>query len=164
MSSQLRHASTIAKKLLHSNIPSTSPHNMANFGLLTAEIGLGVCGTPAKFNGCRVLASLLQRRRSPEANQTARCLAVSCAGTLYIHFRRLLPPDAIFPRAIFTKFCVRVLPSPMLAVLVHSGRQRNFAAWYTQIGITELSQRSPPIFGWAVITLGIGPHSSIILY
>jgi len=26
-------------------------------------------------------------------------------------------------------------------------------------GITELSQRAPPIFGWAAITLGIGPHS-----
>jgi len=28
-------------------------------------------------------------------------------------------------------------------------------------GITELSQRAPPIFGWAVITLDIGPHSSL---
>jgi len=26
--------------------------------------------------------------------------------------------------------------------------------------IAELSQRAPPKFGWAVITLGIGPHSS----
>jgi len=25
----------------------------------------------------------------------ARCLTVSWAGTLYIHFRRLLPPDGI---------------------------------------------------------------------
>jgi len=30
----------------------------------------------------------------------------------------------------------------------------------TRNGITELSQRAPPIFGWAAITLGIGPHSS----
>jgi len=29
------------------------------------------------------------------------------------------------------------------------------------IGITELSQREPPIFGWAAITLGIGQHFSI---
>jgi len=28
--------------------------------------------------------------------------------------------------------------------------------------ITELSQREPPIFGWAAITLDIGPHSSSI--
>jgi len=46
------------------------PHSMANFGPLTGEIGSGVWGTPANFNGFRVLASLLQRHRSPEANQT----------------------------------------------------------------------------------------------
>jgi len=39
-----------------------------------------------------------------------------------------------------------------------SGRQPNFAAWYKD-GITELSQRAPPIFGRVAITLGIGPHS-----
>ena len=43
---------------------------MANFSLLTAEIGPVVWGTPANFSGFRVLASLLQRRRSTEANQT----------------------------------------------------------------------------------------------
>ena len=37
---------------------------------LTAEIGWRVWGTPANFNGFRILASLLQRRQSPEANQT----------------------------------------------------------------------------------------------
>jgi len=36
---------------------------MANFGPLTAEIGLPVWGTPSNFNGFRVLASLLQRCR-----------------------------------------------------------------------------------------------------
>jgi len=34
---------------------------------LTAEIGSGVWGTPANFNGFRVFASLLQRCCSPEA-------------------------------------------------------------------------------------------------
>ena len=32
---------------------------MANFGPLAAEIGSGVSGTPANFNGFRVLAALL---------------------------------------------------------------------------------------------------------
>jgi len=27
-------------------------------------------------------------------------------------------------------------------------------------GIMELLQKAPPIFGWAAITLGIGPHPS----
>jgi len=58
------------KNLLNINICSTCPHNMANFGPLAAEISSGVSGTPANFNGFRVLLSLLQRRRSPEANQT----------------------------------------------------------------------------------------------
>jgi len=43
---------------------------MVNFGPLAAGIGSLVWGIPANFNGFRVLASLLQRRRSTEANQT----------------------------------------------------------------------------------------------
>jgi len=57
------------KNLLSSNIYSTCPYNMVNFGPLAAEIGPVVWGTPANFNGFRVLAALLQRRRSTEANQ-----------------------------------------------------------------------------------------------
>jgi len=47
------------KKLLSSNISSRCPHSTVNFGLLAAEIGPVVWGTPANFNGFRVLASLL---------------------------------------------------------------------------------------------------------
>jgi len=47
------------KNLLSSNMSSTCPHNMVNFGLLAADIGLPVWGTPANFNGFRVLAALL---------------------------------------------------------------------------------------------------------
>jgi len=45
---------------------------MVNFGPLAPEIGSLVWGTQANFNGFRVFASLLQRRRSTEANQTLR--------------------------------------------------------------------------------------------
>ena len=38
ISSQLRHLSTIGKNLLSSDMSSKCPHNMVNFGLLTAEI------------------------------------------------------------------------------------------------------------------------------
>jgi len=58
------------KNLLSSNIFSTSPHNMVNFGQLATEIVSLVWGIPANFNGFHVLASLLQRRRSTKANQT----------------------------------------------------------------------------------------------
>ena len=45
------------KNLLSSNISSTCPHNMVNFGPLAAEIVSLVWGTPANFNGFGVLAA-----------------------------------------------------------------------------------------------------------
>jgi len=56
------------KNLLNSNISSRCPHNMVNFGPVAAEILWRVWGTPANFNRFPVLPSLLQRRRSSEAN------------------------------------------------------------------------------------------------
>jgi len=58
ISSQLMNVSTIGKNLLSSNISFTCPYNMVNFGPLVAEILLLVWGTPANFNGFRVLAAL----------------------------------------------------------------------------------------------------------
>jgi len=60
------------KKLLNSNIPLTCRHNMANFGPLAAEIGLGVWGTTANFNGFRVLAALLHDTLLVGVSQTLR--------------------------------------------------------------------------------------------
>jgi len=64
----------------------------------------------------------------------ARSLAVSWAGTLYIHFRRLLPPNRILPGAILT-----LRPSLAFSYIGsvtarHSscGRQLNLAAWYKE--------------------------------
>jgi len=45
------------KYLLSSNMSSTCPHNMANFGPLAADIDPLVWGTPANFNGFCVLAA-----------------------------------------------------------------------------------------------------------
>ena len=47
------------KNLFRSNISSTCPYNMVNFGPLAAEIVSLVWGTPANFIGFRVLAALL---------------------------------------------------------------------------------------------------------
>jgi len=71
-------------------------HNIVNFGLLAAEIGLLVWGTPANFNGFRDLAALLHGSQSS------------------------------------AKLC-------------------------------GIEQRAPPMFGWATITLGIGPHILVLL-
>jgi len=50
ISSQLRHVSTIGKKLLNSSISPICPYNMVNFGPLAAEIVSLVWGTPANVN------------------------------------------------------------------------------------------------------------------
>ena len=47
------------KNLLSNNMSSICPHNMVNFGPLTAEICWRVWGTPTNFNGFCVLAALL---------------------------------------------------------------------------------------------------------
>ena len=67
-----KHVSTIGKKLLSSNISSTSPHNMVNFGPLAAEIVSLVWGTPANFNGFHVLAGLLHGTLAVGVSQTLR--------------------------------------------------------------------------------------------
>ena len=153
ISLQLRHISTIGKSLLNSNISSTCPHNMVNVRPLTAEIGWRVWGTPANFNGFRVLASLLYQRRSTEVNQTLHDVWPS---------RGLLHYYGYCPITEFCQmqhsYCVQVL------ALLHNTR----AVWVSQTlrrvtrkGIRELSLVPPPIFRRAAITLGIGPHSSL---
>jgi len=72
ISSQLRHISTIGKNLLNNNVSATCPHNMVNFGLLTAEISWRVWGTPANFNGFGVLAALLHGILVVDVSQTLR--------------------------------------------------------------------------------------------
>jgi len=72
ISSQLRHVSTIEKKLLSSSMSSRCPHNMVNFGPLTSEIGSGVWGTPANFNGFCLFAALLHGSQVVSVSQTLR--------------------------------------------------------------------------------------------
>jgi len=73
-----------------------------------------------------------------------------------------------------TEFCqvqnsryVQVWHSHILAALLHGTPVAGVCQTLqrgTRNGITELSQMVPPIFSWAAITLGIGPHSSSIYY
>ena len=72
--SQLRHVSTIGKKLLTTNMSSICFYNiMANFGSLAAEIVSLVWGTPANFNRFRILAALLNGTLLVGVSQTLRC-------------------------------------------------------------------------------------------
>jgi len=69
------------KNVLNSNISSTCLHNMVNFGPLAAKIRWRVWGTPANFNGFRVLAALLHDTLVVGVSQTLRRWA---EGSTYI--------------------------------------------------------------------------------
>jgi len=126
------------KNLLNINI---SPRNMVNFGPLAVEIGSLVWGTPANFNGFRVLASLLERCRSVEANQTLHDVWPSpgLVHCIYI-FRGSCP---------VTEFCqvqgslyVQILRSPCYCT--SNGREPNFAA----LSATYIGQGGRHIGHW----------------
>jgi len=132
------------------------------FSLLVAEIVSLVWGTPSNVNGFRVLASLLQRRRSTEANQTLHDVWPSPVLLYHIYIFGGSCPLMEF-RHVQNSLYVQVLRSPILAALLHGTPTAGVSQTLrrgTRNGITEFSQRAPPIFGWAAITLGIGPHSS----
>jgi len=69
------------KNLLNSSVSPTCPHNMVKFGLLAAEIRWRVWGTPANFNGFRVLAALIHGTLVVGVSQTLRRWT---EGTIYI--------------------------------------------------------------------------------
>jgi len=138
---------------------------MANFGLLTAENGSGVWGTPATFNGFLVLPSLLQRRRSPEANQTSHDVWPSPRLVYYIYVFGVVARWRNFARCkipFTSNSCVLLYWQPYWLHVTPAAGVSQALLRGIRNGITELSQRAPPIFVWAAITLAIGPHSSYI--
>jgi len=131
-------------------------------GPLAAEMCWRVWGTQGNLNGFHILASLLQRHCSPEVTQTLHDVWLSPGLVHYIYiFGSSRPPDGSSLRAKFT-FRPSLAFSYIGSVTArHSSKGVSQTLWHgTRNGITELSQRAPPIFGWAAITLGISPHSS----
>jgi len=135
-----RQASTsYALNLLNSNISSTCPHNMVNFGRLAAEIGWRLWGTPANLNEFLVLSSLLHRRRSTEINQTLHSVRPSPRLVYYIS-------GGLFSFWGFchvqNSLCVQVLRSPVLTALLHGTRAVSMSQTLrrdARNGIKELS-------------------------
>ena len=117
------------------------PQNMVNFGPLSAEIGWRVWGTPVNFNGFRVFASLLHRRRSTEVNQTLLDVWPSPGLLYYIYF--FGGYCGILPGA---KFNLRPsLRSAILVALLHGTRAvgvNHTLRRRTRKGITELAPHS----------------------
>jgi len=104
---------------------------MVNVGPLTAEIGSVVWGTPTNFNGFRVLASLLRRRRSMEVNQTLHDAWPPPGLVQYIDFGGCCRLTEFCQ--VRNSLCVQVLRSPILAALLYDTRAVGIsktAAWY----------------------------------
>jgi len=109
---------------------------MGNVGPLGADISPVVWGTPAKFNGFRILASLLQQRRSTEASQSVHDVSLS-------------------PGLAGAKFTLR---PPSLALSSWQHYCTALEQW-VQAKLCGVEHRAPPIFGRATITLDTDPHS-----
>jgi len=119
ISSQARHVSTIGeKKLVKQQYLPHMSSQCGELGPLAAEIGSLVWGTAANFNGFRVLASLLQRRRSTEANQTLHDVWLSHGQVDYIYIFGGSCTVTEFCQ-VQNSLCVQVLCSLILAALLH---------------------------------------------
>jgi len=86
ISSQLRHVSTVRKNWLNSDISSTCPHNVVNFGPTNGWNQLGSSGHPSNFQLVSHLGFLTALTSLNGSRPTcAQCLAVSWDGTLHRH-------------------------------------------------------------------------------
>jgi len=157
------------KNLLNSNISSTCSHNMVNVGPLTADTGWRLWGTPANFNGVRVLASLLQlsvaQRKSTKLCTTfGRLLGWY---TIY-NFSEAYARNAILPCAIFTLRPSRVfLFSQRYCTALEQWALAKLCSIVQGMGLwkfrsSSFSTEEATYIPRAAIRLGIGPHSSCL--
>jgi len=154
ISSQLRHVSTIGKKLVKQQYLL---YMTLQYGELQPTSGWDrfvSLGRPSKFQGVSRLG-FVTAATSLNGSQPsfARCLAVSCAATLYIHFWRLLPRNGILPGVKSS------LRPPSLALSYWQRYCTSLEKW-ARAKLCGIEHRAPPIFGRATITLGLNPHSS----
>jgi len=115
---KIQRSALFHRATINSNIFSRCRFSIPNFGQLTAEVGSGVWGTPANFNWFRVLAFLLQGRRSPEANQTLHNVWPSPGLVHHIYIFWGCDPLTEFCH-VQNSLCVQILPFPILAALLH---------------------------------------------
>ena len=134
---------------------------MVNFSPLMAEISSGVWALQQISMGfaswLRYCTDIAQRRSTKLCRMFGRLLGWyifggSCPLMEFCQLQNSL--------------CFQVLRFPILAALPHGTRAAAVrqTLWHgTRNGIMELSQRTPPIFGWAAIMLGISLHSSLLI-
>jgi len=109
-------------------------------------------GHPSYFQCFGVLASLLQRRRSTEANQTLHGVWLFPGLMHYIYIFGGSCPVTEFCQVQNSLCILQVLRSRILVALL-------LEQW-ARAKLCGIEHRAPPIFGRATITLGIGPHAS----
>ena len=135
------------KNLLSSNISSTCPQNMVNFGTLAAEIDSfdwRVWGHHSKFQRLsrRGFVTAATSLNGSQPN-FARCLAVSWAGIDYLYIFGGCCPVTEFCQVQNSLCVLQVLHSPIFAALLHGtraiGASHNFAALSTH-GATYIQQ------------------------
>jgi len=161
ISSQLKHVSTIGKPVKQQYLLQMS----SQYGELRPTNGwdpLASLGHPSKFQRLSSLGFVTAATLSPEANQTLYDVWLSPALVhgIYI-FGGSCPLTEFWP--VRNSCYFQVLRSPTLATLLHGNPAEGISQTLRRgirNGNTEVSQKTPPIFGWAAIALGIGPHSS----
>jgi len=132
--SQLRHVSTIGKKLIKQQYLL---HTFAQCGELRPTSGwdlLASLGHPCKFQRLSRLDSVtVATSLNGSQPNLARCLAVTWVSTLHIHFWGFLPVTEFLPGAKFTLRASLALSYFGSVTVRHSssGRQPNFAALST---------------------------------
>jgi len=100
ISSQLRHVLTIGEKLVKERYLLHMSSQYGELRLTSGRGRFGSLGHPSKFQR-RSHLGFITAATSLTGGQPnfAWCLAVFWAGTRYIDYRRLLPPDGILPGA-----------------------------------------------------------------
>jgi len=163
---QLRHVSTMGKKLVKQQYLL---HMSSKYGELWPTNGWDRYESlwhPSIFQWVSHLGFITAATSLTGGQPNfAQCLAVSWAGTLCIHIRGCCPLAEFCP--VQNSLYVEVLCSHILAALLHGTAAASVSRTLrhgTRNGITELSQRAPPRFSWAAITLDIGSHSTYYCY
>jgi len=139
---------------------------MVNLGLLAAETVSLVWGTRANLTG---FASWLHCSDVAHRRSTKLCTMYGRLLGCYIiyTFSVALAPWRIFAtcKIHFTsKSCVVVYWQRYCTALQQRASAK-LCSWYKEWNYRTFAEvRAPPIFGWAAITLGIGPLSSSLYF
>jgi len=162
ISSQLRHVSTIGKKLVKQQYLLQMSSQYGKLPHTNGWDWFRSLGHPSKFQLVLHLGFDTAPTSLTGGHQTLHDLWPFPVLVHHIYiFGGCCPPDGILPGAKFT-----VRPSLAFSYIGtvtvwHSSSGASQTLRHgTRNGIAELLQRATPILGWAAIKLGIGPHSS----